>query len=160
MRVFDASGSFDRNIGPAGSKKASEKKSSKGVSRDKVNESNFTQQLHDAAEDQAKRSLDELLEELSRQAEVLAKRRTFTELDKYKALVKNFMKNVIEKIYSVSFSDSSKYMVKRKKVFVLVEKVDEELEKLTSQFLTSQAETMDLLAVIDRIKGMLVDMYT
>jgi hypothetical protein len=43
---------------------------------------------------------------------------------------------------------------------VLVEKVDEELEKLTAQILNSQEETLDLLATIDRIRGILVDMYS
>jgi uncharacterized protein YaaR (DUF327 family) len=70
------------------------------------------------------------------------------------------MKKAVEKIYKVNFSDSSKIMIQRKKVFVLVEKVDVELEKLTAQLLTAHSDSMDLLAAIDRIRGMLVDMYS
>jgi uncharacterized protein YaaR (DUF327 family) len=125
-----------------------------------VNEASFMQQLNDATDDQLKKSLDKLLEELTEQAQVLAKKRTFTEMDKYKSLVKNFMKKAVEKIYKVNFSDSSKIMIQRKKVFVLVEKVDVELEKLTAQLLTAHSDSMDLLAAIDRIRGMLVDMYS
>jgi uncharacterized protein YaaR (DUF327 family) len=162
MRVFDASGSsFEKNVGgPGKNKKVAEKKGSKEISRDRVNEASFMQQLNDATDDQLKKSLDKLLEELTEQAQVLAKKRTFTEMDKYKSLVKNFMKKAVEKIYKVNFSDSSKIMIQRKKVFVLVEKVDVELEKLTAQLLTAHSDSMDLLAAIDRIRGMLVDMYS
>ncbi|MBN2754965.1 MAG: YaaR family protein [Candidatus Goldbacteria bacterium] len=162
MRVFDAAGMpHDKNVGGTGrNKKAEEKRGTKFIARDKVNEMNFMKQLTDATEDQVKKNLDQLIEELSEQAKVLVKRRTFTELDKYKSLVKNFMKKAVETMYTVKFSDSSKVMARRKKVYVLVEKVDEELEKLTAQILNSQEETLDLLATIDRIRGILVDMYS
>jgi uncharacterized protein YaaR (DUF327 family) len=51
-------------------------------------------------------------------------------------------------------------MVKRKKVYVLVEKVDAELERLTKQVLDKNAPSIDLLATLEKIKGILVDMYS
>jgi len=158
MRVHDTQGNFEKNL--SGTRKIGEKKPAKALSRDKVNDMNFMMHLNDATEDQIKRSLDQLLEDLTEQANVLAKRRTFTELEKYKSLVKNFMKNVIEKMYSVKFSDSSKMMQKKKKVYVLVDKVDEALEELTRQVLSNQAESLQVLDMVGKIRGMLVDMYS
>lgn len=162
MRVFDTAGMpHEKNVGGTGkNKKTDEKKGAKFISRDKVNEMTFMKQLTDATEEQVKKSLDQLIEELSEQAKVLVKKRTFTELDKYKSLVKNFMKKAVEKMYTVKFSDSSKVMARRKKVYVLVELVDAEMEKLTAQILNSQEESLDILATIDRIRGILVDMYS
>ncbi len=158
MRVHDTQPNFDKNLGSAG--KIGPKKPARALSREKVNDMNFMKHLNDATEEQIKRSLDQLLEDLTEQANVLARRRTFTELEKYKSLVKNFMKNVIEKIYSVKFSDSSKMMQKKKKVYVLVEKVDEALEELTHSVLAGQAESLRILDMVGRIRGLLVDMYS
>jgi hypothetical protein len=51
-------------------------------------------------------------------------------------------------------------MIKRKKVYIIVDMVDKELEKLTKALLESQSDSLDILAALDRIRGMLVDMYT
>lgn len=159
MRVLQPDSRFgdDKHIGKS---KKSDKNAARHVSRDSVNELNFLKELDNAAEEQVKRSLDELISDLSEQAKVLEKHRTFEELDKYKKMVKAFMKQAISKIYAVKVSDSSKLMAKRKKVYVLVEKVDSELERLTKQVLDKNAQTLDLLATLEKIKGILVDMYS
>jgi len=145
---------------PIGKSKRSDKNTARHVSRDSVNDLNFLKELDNAAEEQVKRSLDELINDLTEQAKVLEKHRTFEELDKYKKMVKEFMKQAVSKIYSVKVSDSSKLMIKRKKVYVLVEKVDTELERLTKQVLDKNSPSIDLLATLERIKGILVDMYS
>jgi uncharacterized protein len=159
MRVSESDSRFgdSKQIGKS---KKSDKNSARHVSRDSVNELNFLKELDNAAEEQVKRSLDELINDLSEQAKVLEKHRTFEELDKYKKMVKEFMKQAVSKIYAVKVSDSSKLMVKRKKVYVLVEKVDAELERLTKQVLDKNAPSIDLLATLEKIKGILVDMYS
>jgi len=141
-------------------KKNAEKRGVKGARKDMVNESSFLKELDTAAEDQVKYSLDQLLEKLDEQEKVLKSHRTFGELERYKKLVKNFMETAIQKIYSVKVSDSSKLMIKRKKVYVIVNLVDKELEKITNSMLGNQSETIDFLATLDRIRGMLVDMYS
>jgi len=161
MRVPDPTGRFPDNKVAAGKlKKPLEKKPASSVSRDRVNESDFLKEMDTATEDQVKKSLDILIEELNQQAGVLAKHRTFAELDKYKKLVKDFMQQAIHKIYTVKVSDSSKLMIKRKKVYVIVERVDAELETLAKQMIEKQAESLELLSILDRIRGLLVDMYS
>jgi uncharacterized protein YaaR (DUF327 family) len=158
MRVNEPDSRFgDKQIGKS---KKSDKNAARHVSRDSVNEMNFMKELDNAAEEQVKRSLDQLIENLAEQAKVLEKHRTFEELDKYKKMVKEFMKQAISKIYAVKVSDSSKLMAKRKKVYILVEKVDAELERLAIQVLDKNAPSIDMLATLERIKGILVDMYS
>jgi uncharacterized protein YaaR (DUF327 family) len=141
-------------------KKIGAKKGAGEVRKDMVHDANFLKELDGAVEDQVKMSLDQLVEEIDQQAKNLANHRTFEELDKYKKLVKNFMKQAVTKIYTVKVSDSSKLMIKRKKVYIMVQQVDKELEKLTVELIAKQAESLDLLSVLEKISGMLVDMYS
>ncbi len=161
MKVPEPSGKFgEPKIQMGKAKKSGEKRAAKGVSKDSVYEVNFLKELDNATEEQIKKTLDELIEELDKQAKVLEKHRTFEELEKYKKMVRDFMEQAIKKIYNVKVSESSKIMVKRKKVFVLVERVNAELEELTKKVLLKQAETIELLASLEKIKGLLVDMYS
>lgn len=141
-------------------KKVGEKKGVQEVRRDTVNNANFLKELDGAVEEQVKMSLDQLVEEIDLQGKTLAKHRTFEELEKYKKMVKNFMTQAVKKIYEVKVSDSSKLMIKRKKVYIMVQQVDKELEKITLDLIKKQAESLDLLAALEKINGMLVDMYS
>ncbi|HDQ25182.1 MAG TPA: DUF327 family protein [bacterium] len=161
MRINEPTGQFGDSKAHLGkAKKSGSRNPAKHVDRDMVHNANFTKQLDTAAEEQLKLSLDKLIEELAEQAKVLEKKRTFAELDRYKKLVKSFMEEVIKKIFTIKISDSSKLMAKRKKVYIIVEQVDGQLEALTEKVLEKQADTMDLLATLDRIRGLLVDMYS
>ncbi len=161
MKIYEPSGQYgDNKLNIGKAKKSSSKRAPHEIARDKVNPMNFLKELDDATEEQVKKSLDQLIEELSQQAKILAEHRTFDELNKYKTLVKDFMKQAIQKIYSVKVSDSSKFMIKRKKVYIMVEMVDVELEKLTQKILNQHAETIEILSALDKIRGMLVDMYS
>jgi uncharacterized protein YaaR (DUF327 family) len=160
MRIPEPTGQFGDPKSQVEKLKKGGKGAARHVSRDSVNELNFTKQLDGAAEEQVKKDLDQLIEELSEQAKVLEKHRTFGELEKYKKMVKAFMDQAIRKIYTVKISDSSKLMMKRKKIYIMVEQVDAELERLTKQVLEKNAAPLDLLATLEKIKGMLVDMYS
>jgi uncharacterized protein YaaR (DUF327 family) len=161
MRIPEASGQFGDNKAQIGkAKRSTGKTHATHVSRDMVNQSNFLKNLDEVTEEQIKKTFDELIKDIDEQAEILKKYRTFEELEKYKNLVKTFMDQIIKKIYSVKVSDSSKIMIKRKKIYYLVEQVDARLEELTSQLLKNQSETLQLLATLEKIKGLLVDMYS
>jgi len=161
MKIYETSGQYEDNkLNLGKTKRSSAKRAPHEIGRDKVNSMNFMKELDDATEEQVKKSLDQLIEELSEQAKVLADHRTFEELNKYKGLVKSFMEQAIQKIYNVKVSDSSKLMIKRKKVYVMVEMVDAELEKLTQKILYQHADSIDILSALDKIRGLLVDMYS
>ncbi len=161
MRIPQTSGQFGDNKAQIGkAKRSAGKAHATHISRDTVNQANFLKNLDEVTEEQLKKTFDELIKDIDEQAKVLERHRTFEELEKYKNLVKSFMEQVIKKIYSVKVSDSSKIMIKRKKIYFLVEQVDAHLEALTRQVLAKQAETMQFLATLEKIKGLLVDMYS
>ena len=141
-------------------KKIDAKSGAQSVRKDMASDVNFLKELDGAVEEQVKMSLDQLVEEINQQAKNLANHRTFEELEKYKKMVKSFMDQAVRKIYTVKVSDSSKLMVKRKKVYIMVQQVDTELEKITLDLIQKQAEGLDLLAALEKINGLLVDMYS
>lgn len=161
MRIPEASGQFGDSKAQIGKAKRSTGKShATHISRDTVNQTNFLKNLDEVTEEQIKKTFDELIMDIDEQAKILQKHRTFEELEKYKNLVKSFMDHVIKKIYSVKVSDSSRIMIKRKKIYFLVEQVDAHLKELTEQMLNKQADTIQFLATLEKIKGLLVDMYS
>lgn len=161
MRIPEPSGNFGEDKSILGkTKKSGDKRIAKGVQKDAVNQNAFLRELDGAVEEQVKRSLDELIKDLDDQAKVVEKVRTFGELEKYKKMVKDFMQEVIKKIYTVKISDSSKLMQKRKKVYMMVEQIDAELAKMTNEVLVGQSSGITLLSTLDRIRGLLVDMYS
>jgi uncharacterized protein YaaR (DUF327 family) len=161
MRIPEASGHFGDSKTQIGkTKRSAGKAHATHVSRDTVNQANFLKNLDEVTEEQIKKTFDELIKDIDEQAKILDKHRTFEELEKYKNLVKSFMEQVIKKIYAVKVSDSSKIMIKRKKIYFLVEQVDAHLEELTRQVLAKQADTIQFLSTLDKIRGLLVDMYS
>lgn len=161
MRIPEPTGNYGEDKSVLGkTKKTGDKRIAKGVQKDVVNQNAFLKELDGAVEEQVKRSLDELIKDLDEQAKVVDKVRTFGELEKYKKMVKDFMQEVIKKIYAVKVSDSSKLMHKRKKVYMMVEQVDAELAKMTRDVLAGHSAGMSLLSALDRVRGLLVDMYS
>ncbi|MBP7791764.1 MAG: YaaR family protein [Candidatus Goldbacteria bacterium] len=161
MRIPETSGQFGDNKAQIGkTKRSTGKNRATHVSRDMVNQPNFMKNLDEVTEEEIRKTFDELIKDIDDQAKILERHRTFEELEKYKDLIKSFIDQVVKKIYMVKVSDSSKIMIKRKKIYYLVEQVDAHLEELTKQVLNKQSETLQFLATIEKIKGLLVDMYS
>ncbi|MGB9809704.1 MAG: YaaR family protein [Caldanaerobacter sp.] len=105
-----------------------------------------------------KERLSEILSEIDEAADKLKENLNLKDLLRYKKLVKKFLQEAT--------SNMLKYTKKehvdlrgRKKIYSLVEKVDEELEKLTEEFL-KESKKIELLKMIDDIRGLLVDIYS
>ena len=80
------------------------------------------------------------------------------EFEEYKASVKKFM----QKVLSTSFRIEEHHGKKKDGKFVVyltMQKVDEALENLAQLLLVGQQDTMRLVAVLNEIRGMLLDMY-
>ncbi len=100
--------------------------------------------------------LDDLLELIDEQGEKLSQHRTFEELVRYKKMVGNFVEEAINKMYQLKEDYSSV----KGKLYSLVETVDESLEELTEVVLSEQESQIEVLAKLDEIRGLLVDLYT
>ena len=100
--------------------------------------------------------LKNLLERIDMQAQKLSERLDIAELKRYRALVTEFV--------DISVRHSSEYQREhtldgrgRHRIFGIVKKIDSELEQLTREVLNEHKDYIGVLAKLEDIRGMLVD---
>jgi uncharacterized protein len=113
--------------------------------------------LHASDTDIENNSLETLLDEISELGEKVTQNPAFGIVKKYKAAVKRFMNFVVNNSLSVDQRLSSPNIMRQKK-FTLIKIIDSKLDKLAAGILMNQKNTLDILAKIDEIKGLLVDL--
>jgi len=106
-----------------------------------------------------KEKLKNLLERIDMQSRKLSERMDIGELKRYRSLVKEFL--------DLSLKNSSQFHKEhtldsrgRHRIFAIVKKVDIELENLTHEVLKQQKDNLNVLAKLDDIRGMLMDILT
>jgi uncharacterized protein YaaR (DUF327 family) len=102
-------------------------------------------------------ALQELLDDVHSSGDELKRRPFPEEIKQYKRAVRNFLHHVVENGYAIEERTSGVNLKKRKK-FTLVQVVDRKLESLAASILASQVSQIELLARIDEIAGLLVDL--
>jgi len=119
----------------------------------------FAQAFVDASSATLSRALDTIMDELGRQGEKLAGSQNFGELEKYKALVKEFLQKATQGMTKLRLSEGGGPAGRLGKVHVILQKVDVEMEILTREVLARQAGQVAILARLDLIRGLLLDLY-
>ena len=100
--------------------------------------------------------LKNLLERIDTQAQKLSERLDIAELKRYRTLVTEFV--------DISVRHSSEYQREhtldgkgRHRIFGIVKKIDAELEQLTREVLKDHKDFINVLAKLEDIRGLLVD---
>lgn len=102
--------------------------------------------------------LDKLIDRVDEVGKRFANNPDIQNLQEYKSLIKAFLDTMIQKMYKIKEKMGHRSWVKQK-VFITVEKINEKLEQLTKFVLEKQNENINLLATLDEIRGLLVDLY-
>ncbi|MFO7819517.1 MAG: YaaR family protein [Halanaerobacter sp.] len=132
-------------------KVSSSEESAKSASAEK----SFLNELKEVHGEKIKAKLDELLSMIDKQGDKLAEHRTFSELLKYKNMVKNFVEEAVEKMYQVK----DDYSPTQGKVQSIVKSIDTSLEDITEMIVEEQEPQLDILDELDEVRGMLIDLY-
>jgi uncharacterized protein YaaR (DUF327 family) len=101
-------------------------------------------------------ALQELLDDVHSAGDALRKRPLAEEIRQYKRAVRHFLHYVVENGYAVKTENYLFNHEKRRKV--QIEVVDQKLEQLASGILSGQLGQVELLARLDEITGLLVDL--
>ncbi|GAB6099721.1 YaaR family protein [Halanaerocella petrolearia] len=128
---------------------------SKQINRVEGKNITFLEELKQAHGEQVKAKLDELLDVIGKQGQRLAEHRTFKDLVKYKKMVKKFVNEAVEKMYQVE----EDYSPSQGKVQTIVKSVDASLEELTEMIVDDQSAQLEILAQLDEVRGLLIDLY-
>lgn len=99
----------------------------------------------------------ELLDEIHSAGDELKSRPLPKQIKRYKQAVRNFLGYVVRNGFDTETQISGVNLMKRKR-FTLVQVIDQKLEKLAAGILSGQSGQIEILARLEEIKGLLVDL--
>jgi|WetSurMetagenome_2_1015567.scaffolds.fasta_scaffold353661_2 uncharacterized protein len=107
----------------------------------------------------SRRGIEELLDAVFSSGDALKKSPTLESIREYRQRVKAFVAYAVAHSMALQETTSGVNILKRKR-FTLVKVIDEKLEALAASVLAAQKEQLAILAQIDEINGMLVDLVS
>jgi uncharacterized protein len=142
----------------------------KAGKKEKAQRKSFSQLVESAAEGEetaqedlgqpdSRQGIQALLEGVFASGEALKKVPTLDAIRDYRQKVSDFVKFVVRHSVRVEETTSGVSILKRKR-FTLVRVIDEKLDALAASVLTGQKEQISILAQIDQINGLLVDLVS
>jgi hypothetical protein len=155
------------SLGEASSWHIPEKK--KAQRKEKMPLRTFSQMVESAAEGEqisgelsdgkGRRTIEELLDGVFAAGDQLKSAPTIDAIRAYRQKVRAFVKYAVDHMLSVEETTSGANIMKRKR-FTLVKVIDEKLDNLAASVLASQREQLTILAQIDEINGLIVDLIS
>lgn len=106
-----------------------------------------------------RRSLEELLDEVFAAGASLKSAPTLAAISDYRARVQAFLRHVVDRMLAVEESISGGNPLKRKR-YTLIRVIDGKIEALAASVLSAQREQLGILAQVDEINGLLVDLIS
>ncbi|MEN1966481.1 YaaR family protein [Lentibacillus sp. N15] len=102
--------------------------------------------------------LQQLMDNITRQGDKLARFRSFRDFVKFKRLVKGFLQETVHSGLALQSGHSFQLDTQSRKLSI-VKEVDEKLVELTEEMMSQEKKTVDLLGMIGEIKGLLINLY-
>jgi hypothetical protein len=102
--------------------------------------------------------LNLLMEEIVMQGDKLVKRTDIRDMKRYRTLIKEFMNEIVNRSHKFSrenFLDRRG----RHRVYGIIRLVDEKLDELAQQLVSEECDSISILAKVDEIKGLLLDIF-
>lgn len=130
-----------------------------GIEGVEAKETPFIDQLRESSDLKTKEMLDGVLDSINEAGSRFLEHPTYENLLTYKGLVQRFMRVAVERLYRVKERLGSR-VTDQQKVYTIIEEVDKRLKSLTDEVLSGQSDSLSLMAKIDDIRGMLVDLYS
>ncbi len=100
-----------------------------------------------------------LLDDITKQGEVIARHMDIREMKKYRGLVKDFLNEVVNRSHKFSrenFLDRKG----RHRVYGIIRLVDETLDQLANELVGEESDHISILGKIGEIRGLLLDIFT
>ena len=103
-------------------------------------------------------ALTELMDDVHSSGSDLIDRPFHAEILKYKKAVRNFVNYVVENGFAVETSQTNSRVLKGLRPHVQIKVIDQELEKFAAEILSGQMNKLRMVAKLDEISGLLVDL--
>lgn len=110
-------------------------------------------------ESELQAKLEGLMKEIEQEGQRIARHKDIRDMKRYRAKIKEFMNEVTSRSYSFSrenFLDRKG----RHRVYGIIRLVNEDLDKLAEALMKEEKDHLEILRLIDDIRGMLIDITT
>ena len=118
-------------------------------------ETSFSASLSETYKTSTRESLDKSLNKIKEMGDILISTQSYSDIVKYKKMIKSFLSEVVEYTYSLNKRDS----FWESQHFSTVEVIDEKLDLITKEVLSNQKNNIVITSSIDQIQGLLIDIY-
>lgn len=119
----------------------------------------FGDQFYKAQRDMAQEQLESIFADIEKQGRALGESLNLKDLKKYRDLIQKFLDYAVNKMYHLKeqpgWDRKGRY-----KIYTMVETVNKEFEELTKMLLEEQQDKISILAKVDDIRGLLVDIFS
>ena len=102
--------------------------------------------------------LNLLMEEIVMQGDKIVKRMDVRDMKRYRTLIKEFMNEIVNRSHKFSrenFLDRRG----RHRVYGIIRLVDEKLDELAQELVSEECDKISILAKVDEIRGLLLDIF-
>lgn len=102
--------------------------------------------------------LNLLMEEIVMQGDKIVKRTDIRDMRKYRTLIKEFMNEIVNRSHKFTrenFLDRRG----RHRVYGIIRLVDEKLDELAQELVGEEKDSISILAKVDEIRGLLLDIF-
>ncbi len=120
--------------------------------------STFSNLMQDKKDDQKREELNQMLGEIKDKGEKLVDSRNLELLIEYKKSVKEFVNTAVEFAFEI-IDKKGHSRIGRTKILKIVSQIDDELVKLTDEFIAEERNRLNLLAKIGELGGLLTNIY-
>lgn len=100
-----------------------------------------------------------MMEEITRQGDKLTKHRDIKDMKRYRALIKDFLNEVVNRSHAFSrenFLDRRG----RHRVYGIIRLIDQNLDELAQELVKDEQDHLAILDKIGEIRGLLLDIFT
>ena len=118
----------------------------------------FASDLLQQQDGKSRERMAALLEQVDSHGKRLGEVPTYSELKKYREVIRQFIGEAVGRMYTLS-SQQGWDRSGRQKVYTIIKRVDETLESLSEDVRQGQERQLDIMAKHDSLRGMLVDLY-
>lgn len=103
--------------------------------------------------------LNTMMGEITEQGEKIKKRRDIRDMKRYRALIKDFMNEIVNRSHKFSREN---FLDKRgrHRVYGMIRLVDEKLDIIAGELIKDEQDIMLIMGSIDEIRGLLLDIFT
>lgn len=118
----------------------------------------FAETLKETDQDLRRQACDEILRQIDSVSEELKKAPTPRNIKKYRRLVAAFIKEAMNQTYELN-QEAHWDRSGNRKYYLTVKSINQALEELTAEVLKREKKQIDLVAKLDQIRGLLLDLY-